>query len=499
MYANIVIDEAEPGEVSEYMNNLFDSISVGEHPDVVASERMSGANIANPECTEEAAFLDAVMLSDGSLVGRDGDDCTQVLQSIKELLADKRNSVVGREARAVNEFTANDCLLHLSFPTLFMSGVGITRCYGLGVDDTRHLLLQHDNRIVEKRDFCLVLFNQKFRHTALRTVSDSVYSNPEKLKAFEKAMNSRTLDKHLAEAHANPRGATAQRLVGQFLPLLRSCHAAVPFSTSERYAVMGKMNSLLLFFGMAALFYTVAPNDIDNELVLHLSIGGSTAPVPLPGVSQRFASLAKNPVAAARIFERQVRAFLEVLLGLPSASVTRKDRPVCTRRKGLFGTCVAHCTCYECQGRGSLHFHGLFWGGIPPWLLDMVRGNGDLIRAVAAVLDQQICASLDAELHDAWEHCTSEGVKAPRMLEKQQLLGELADDPRAAAKIIEQFSDEVFGNFVHSSMFDLQLRQASGRKMWVSICTATCGGGVLERDTAILLRCAQRNRKSLHH
>ena len=36
------------------------------------------------------------------------------------------------------------------------------------------------------------------------------------------------------------------------------------------------------------------------------------------------------------------------------------------------------------------------------------------------------------------------------MLEKQQLLGELPDDPRAAAKIIEQFSDEVFGNlYIH--------------------------------------------------
>ena len=228
LFANIVIDETEPVQVSEYMNNLFEFISVGEHPDVVASEWMSGAHIPNPERTEEAAVLDAVMLSEGSLVGRDGDDCTQVLQSIKELLADKRNTVVGREAGAVNEFTADDRLLHLSFATLLMFAVGITRCYGLGVDDTRHLLLQHDNRIAQNRDFCLVLFNQKFRHTALRTVPDSVYSNPEKLKAFEKAMNSRTLGTDLAEAHAHPRGATAQRLVGQFLPLLRSCHAAYP-------------------------------------------------------------------------------------------------------------------------------------------------------------------------------------------------------------------------------------------------------------------------------
>ena len=258
-------------------------------------------------------------------------------------------------------FTANARLLYLCFPTLLMFGVGITRCYSLGVDDTRHLLLQHDIIIAENCDFCLVLFNQKFRPTALRTVSDSLYSNPQKVKAFEKTTNSGTLDKDLAEVHANPRGATAQQLVGQ-LPLLRGCHAVVPVITSERQAVMGKMNALLLFFGMATLLYTVAPNDIDSQLILHLSIGDSIAQLPLPRLTQHFASLAKNPVAAAHIFVHQVPAFLKVLLGFPLATVTRNDRLVCTCNKGLFGTCVAHSTCHECQGCGSLHFHGPFWG-----------------------------------------------------------------------------------------------------------------------------------------
>ena len=49
LYANIIIDQTEPVEVFVYMNDLFDFISVGEHPDVVASERMLGADIANPE------------------------------------------------------------------------------------------------------------------------------------------------------------------------------------------------------------------------------------------------------------------------------------------------------------------------------------------------------------------------------------------------------------------------------------------------------------------
>ena len=219
------------------------------------------------------------------------------------------------------------------------------------------------------------------------------------MKAFETAINTPNVEEDLKKAQANPQGKEARHLVHTFMPLFRICHAAVPLSTSERYAVMGKMNSMMLFFGPPSLFYTVAPNNVDNELSLCLSMGDRQAGVPLPEVSRRFEALSKNPVAAARIFERQVRAFLEVLLGLPSSKQTKKDRAVCNRKNGLFGTCVAHCTCYECQGRGSLHFHGLFWGGIPPWLLDMVVGNSELVQAVAAVLDQQICAALDAHIH----------------------------------------------------------------------------------------------------
>ena len=288
----------------------------------------------------------------------------------------------------MNEFEANDRLFTLSFPSLFMFGSGIKRPCGVSEADTRHMLLQYDNRFAEARDFCLLLFNQKFRHTALRSVTDAIYANPNRMKAFETAINTPNLEEDLKKAEANPQGKEARHLVHTFRPLFRTCHAAVPFSTSERYAVMGKMNSMMLFFGPPSLFYTVAPNDIDNELSLCLSMGDRQALIPLPEVSRRFEALSKNPVAAARISERQVRAFLEVLLGLPSSKQTKKDCAVCNRKKGLFGTCVAHCTCYECQGRGSLHFHGLFWGGIPPWLLYMVVGNRELVQAVAAVLDQ---------------------------------------------------------------------------------------------------------------
>ena len=114
------------------------------------------------------------MLSDGALLNRDGNDVPQVLQSIKEMLADRRTNIVRREEVGMNEFEANDRLLTLSFPSLFMFGGGIKRPCGVSEVDTRHMLLQYDNRFAKARDYCLLLFNQKFRHTTLRSVRDAI-------------------------------------------------------------------------------------------------------------------------------------------------------------------------------------------------------------------------------------------------------------------------------------------------------------------------------------
>ena len=202
----------------------------------------------------------------------------------------------------MNEFEANDRLFTLSFLSLFMFGSGIQRPCGVSEADTRHMLLQYDNRFAEARDFCLLLFNQTFRHTALRSLKDAIYANLKLLKAFEMAINTPNLEEDLKKAEANPQGKEARHLVHTFMPLFGTCHAAGPFSTSERYALMGKMNSMMLFFGLPSLFYTVAPNDIDNELSLCLSMGDRQPRVPLLEVSRRFEALSKKPVAAAHIF-----------------------------------------------------------------------------------------------------------------------------------------------------------------------------------------------------
>ena len=71
------------------------------------------------------------MLSDGSLLNRDGKDVPQIPKSTKEMLADRCNNIVRREDIGMKEFEANDRLLTLSFPSLFMFGSGIMRPCGV--------------------------------------------------------------------------------------------------------------------------------------------------------------------------------------------------------------------------------------------------------------------------------------------------------------------------------------------------------------------------------
>ena len=129
-YANIKILEVPVPEVLDFPSAVFDGMSIGDHLDVIAAKKQSGADITRArkgDLDDGEVILDAVMLSDGSLLNRDGTNVPQVLQSIKDMLADRGNTIVRPEEVGMNEFEANDRLLTLSFRSLFLFGSGIKR------------------------------------------------------------------------------------------------------------------------------------------------------------------------------------------------------------------------------------------------------------------------------------------------------------------------------------------------------------------------------------
>ena len=128
-YANIEILEVAPPEVVQFPNAVFDNMSIGDHPDVIAAEKQSAADIAGArkgDLDDGEVIFDAVMLSDGALLNRDGTDVPQVLQSIKEMLADRRNSIVRREEVGMNELGDHVLLSH--YPLSLMVEIVLNTC-----------------------------------------------------------------------------------------------------------------------------------------------------------------------------------------------------------------------------------------------------------------------------------------------------------------------------------------------------------------------------------
>ena len=76
----------------------------------------------------------------------------------------------------------------------------------------------------------------------------------------------------------------------------------------QMYAV--RVVSLICWFGLPSTFSIFAPNDVDNELILRLATGVDD-PESID-TAKRFSILSKNPVAAARIFERQIQAYFSI-------------------------------------------------------------------------------------------------------------------------------------------------------------------------------------------
>jgi hypothetical protein len=68
-------------------------------------------------------------------------------------------------------------------------------------------------------------------------------------------------------------------------------------------------------------------------------------------------------------------------------------------RKGVFGNMVSFIGVTESQHRGTLHFHGIFFGGLRPELLQSVSHDSDMASAIAVALDSMYQAEIPREMH----------------------------------------------------------------------------------------------------
>jgi hypothetical protein len=192
------------------------------------------------------------------------------------------------------------------------------------------------------------------------------------------------------------------------MPLLYATSSTTMFSASRRAAAKPQLEAEILFRGMPSMYFTISPADMDSAVMLRMCDGtqhmNRTFSFPPhqpdahdPGLRERMHMAVRNPRACALVFHAMAKAVIECLIGL---ELDTKKTTHCTKR-GIFGLPSSVYAVLECQGRGALHMHCLFFGGVSPDALMRIAHLEPWKATTAAYIDSMCTAQLPAELHES--------------------------------------------------------------------------------------------------
>ena len=107
----------------------------------------------------------------------------------------------------------------------------------------------------------------------------------------------------------------------------------------------------------------------DSRLAIRMCYSRAGQEQELPPVHTRTKLITNNPIAAAQVFDRVMRAFFAIIAGIPLSDFTGKranvDRLLFANRGkyiGVFGKLHAAYGVIEAQSSSSLHTHFHLWG-----------------------------------------------------------------------------------------------------------------------------------------
>jgi hypothetical protein len=261
-----------------------------------------------------------------------------------------------------------------AFPTLFPVGDGGPRqaeenmaelagCVGenellssrnMSLQKWAKLLLQrHGGRFGNHHIFTFLVFNMLVRYrnhrVSLMSVKKSNFPEVERIVQSLGVERLETARKQLVEV-----GKTTDEDVNQLLRSLSLYGYRQPMSREHRLSMRRKIKSLIIRYGIPAIWFTLNPNDITNPVKLRLAAYRTHD----PGEAERFlasldmsykrARLAiSDPVGSAVFFHREISMFFKHYVRVGEESV--------------FGRISEYFGAVETNERGSLHVHGLLW------------------------------------------------------------------------------------------------------------------------------------------
>lgn len=227
------------------------------------------------------------------------------------------------------------------------------------------VLQRHGGHFAQHPAFSFLVFNMLARSRNRRVAQGRV-----KRSAFRRVegIHQRLTPSRLQEARKEmfETGKTTDEDVVALMKELSLYGSRHPLSNESRLSMRKKIRSMIIGFGLTAIWVTVNPNDINNPVKLKLAAyrgqDGEAARELLRNLSTslQVATVSiHDPLSSTLFFFREISLFFE--------------HYVRVRAPSIFGKVSHYYATVETNDRGALHLHGMLWleGNLP--FPDLVR------------------------------------------------------------------------------------------------------------------------------
>ncbi|EFY94377.2 ATP-dependent DNA helicase PIF1 [Metarhizium robertsii ARSEF 23] len=215
------------------------------------------------------------------------------------------------------------------------------------------VLRRHGGRFATHNVFSFLVFNMGVRSRNRRI--SMLSATRKNFRKVECIVQSLTIDRLVAaRAELESSGKTTDVGVKE---LLRCCSLygyRQPMSRELRLSMRRKIQSLIVYRGIPAIWFTLNPNDITNPVKLRLAAYRTRDPkeaeaflTSLDAAYKRTRLAISDPLSSAEFFHREMTLFFEHYVKVGEESV--------------FGRISHYYGAVETNERGALHVHGLLW------------------------------------------------------------------------------------------------------------------------------------------
>jgi hypothetical protein len=257
------------------------------------------------------------------------------------------------------------------------------------------VLQRHGGRFAQQPVFAFLIFN-----VLARSRNRWIAQGRVKRSAFRRidGIHQRLTPERLRKAREemSETGKTTDEDVLALMKELSLYGGRHPLSNESRLSMRKKVRSMIVAFGLTAIWFTINPNDITNpvklKLAAHRGRDGEAARAFLSALStalQVTTLSVHDPLSSTIFFFREISLFFEhyVRVGRPS----------------IYGNVSHYYATIETNDRGALHLHGLLWLDGNLDLADLVRDmanpdEGEYRSKVKSFVDDVFTATLNEAL-----------------------------------------------------------------------------------------------------